>query len=578
MSKSILIFILLAATLRPVNGQDGAPAASDSTAPPVRLLEDIPNYAEALVRQWSSGLGAAAEASDWTSYGRLREIGEPQPLTLSDAVVLAVRHNTGLQVERLAPLTARAGVLDATSAFDPVIFGEVNKTRSVRPADSQFFATEVLDQNFNANVGVRKLFRSGALGELFWTNRRNRSSFRFQALDPDYTTELLFSLNQPLLRNFGLRYTTILIRLAQTAELQAIRNYEAQIAATVLQVERAYWDLVGAIQNVRVQEQGLAASRELLRQNQGKFDVGAVPRTAVLEAQADVARREAELIRVERAVATLRDSLRALVNAPQEEADAVILIDPTEQPEIQPYPLDVDASLRRAREERPELAAAELQVRVAGLNLKAAENQLLPRLDAVGSIGLNGLSGDQVPLPTPGQEPIEVAPSAFAGGYRDALELMFDGRFYSYLAGVVLEIPIANAAARADYATAKIDLERARLGFHQVQQLVTLEIKTSINNLQSDLKSIEATRIARELAAENLQNQQARYDVGLATTKDLLDFQDQLTQAQAAEVQALTRYAIDLAELRRAEGTLLEARNVVLDVAPEDTVPWWARF
>jgi len=38
-------------------------------------------------------------------------------------------------------------------------------------------------------------------------------------------------------------------------------------------------------------------------------------------------------------------------------------------------------------------------------------------------------------------------------------------------------------------------------------------------------------RTARELAEENLRNQKARYDVGLATTKDLLDFQDRLTAA-----------------------------------------------
>jgi outer membrane protein TolC len=105
-----------------------------------------------------------------------------------------------------------------------------------------------------------------------------------------------------------------------------------------------------------------------------------------------------------------------------------------------------------------------------------------------------------------------------------------------------------------------------------------LEIKTAVSDLQSDLKSIDATRIARELAEENVRNQKARYDVGLATTKDLLDFQDRLTLAQAAEVQALTAYNTDLAEMRRVEGTLMSARNVMIERVSPEHAPWWASF
>jgi outer membrane protein TolC len=112
----------------------------------------------------------------------------------------------------------------------------------------------------------------------------------------------------------------------------------------------------------------------------------------------------------------------------------------------------------------------------------------------------------------------------------------------------------------------------------QQQESVTLEIKKAVTTLQSDLQSIDATRIARELSDENLRNQQARYDVGLATTKDILDFQDQLTQARFAEVNALTRYRTDLADLHRAEGTLLQRRNILVDRGAQEETPWWAYF
>ena len=96
--------------------------------------------------------------------------------------------------------------------------------------------------------------------------------------------------------------------------------------------------------------------------------------------------------------------------------------------------------------------------------------------------------------------------------------------------------------------------------------------------LKAYLKSIEATRIARELAEENVRNQKARYDVGLATTKDLIDFTDRLTQAQREEITALTTYNILLAQLYFSEGTLLERRNVLLARNIQESTPWYARF
>jgi len=139
-------------------------------------------------------------------------------------------------------------------------------------------------------------------------------------------------------------------------------------------------------------------------------------------------------------------------------------------------------------------------------------------------------------------------------------------------------VPIANAAAKAGYVQAKVDTERAWLSLHQLEENVTLEIKQAVSNLEADRTAIDANRIARELAEENVRNQKARYDVGLATTKDLLDFQDRLTQARAAEIDGLIRYNTNLAELHRAEGTLLRERNILVERRGREAAPWWARF
>jgi outer membrane protein len=572
-----------------------SPTAAAPKPESVRLLDDIPNYAQALRDQWSGHdlpPGLEGFVSSTEHYGLLRELTKPKPLTLSDCIALALSNNTDLRISRLGPLGARTQVRRAQSIFDPSLFADVTTDRSAVPAagplQSGMIATgsemapipagpkaRLVTVDLTGDLGLRKLLLSGGqLSLTLHTNRLGTSSPFLSDFDPQYQSNMLLSLNQPLLRDFGLSFTTLQVRIARTTVRSAIKQYEASVATTIEAVEKAYWALVQANENVTVQEQGLALAKELERQNEGKFNVGSAPRTAVLEAQTEVARREANLIQARNAAVIARDTLRAVINATGPNAQSLIVIEPADAPKVEKYVVDLDRSLATALERRPELAAAKLNLESNGMQLKIAENQLLPRLNAVGSFGSSGLSGNGRTVGAFGPE----QQNAFTGPYERSYNGLVDGRYYSYSAGLTLEVPLSNAQARADYAQVRVGVEQARLGLQQLQESVTLEVKRAVTNLQSDLKSIDATHIARQLAEENLRNQKARYDVGLATTKDLLDFQDRLTQARAVEIQALTTYNVDLAELRRVEGTLLEARHVELATAPEEPTPFWARF
>ncbi|GIW44557.1 MAG: hypothetical protein KatS3mg077_1839 [Candidatus Binatia bacterium] len=587
--KKTALRILCASALM---GAIGTPAVAepvemrDVSAPTLRALEtleQLPGITEVLRDQWSSELPADAQAAeqDLSHYGLLLE-AKMQPTTLAQCIALALQNNTGLQVQRLNPIAAAAEVRRARSTFDPRFFATLTRDRATQPATTFLFAggsPVLFNQNFTLNAGIRKtLLTGGQVSVQFSNNRRLTNPSLANPLVPLYTTSLSVNLVQPLLQNFGWRYALLLVDIAAAAQEAAYHQYVAAITNLVAQVERAYWGLVLAKENVRVQEQGLQLAREILRQNEGKYKVGALPHTAVLEAQANVASREASLIRARNAVVVARDQLRALINAKAEEGSALLMLDAEDQPSVEPYATDLQTSLARALEQRPELAAARMDVRAKGLQRKVAENQLLPQLNLVGGIGVNGLAGTdrKVTFGNPPQ-PVPVNPS-FVGGYGDALGLLPDGRFYNYAIGATIEVPLANAQSKAAYAQSNITFQQSHLNLRQLQEAVTLEVKTALANLESDLKAIEATRAARLAAEENVRNQKARYDVGLATTKDLLDFAEQLTRAQFAEAEALVRYNTDLAELRRVEGTLLQARNVVVEPLRAEKPSWWARF
>jgi hypothetical protein len=186
-------------------------------------------------------------------------------------------------------------------------------------------------------------------------------------------------------------------------------------------------------------------------------------------------------------------------------------------------------------------------VQVTVLNERIAGNALLPRVDLIGSYGLNGLWISRPVIterniPGGGCVQIGANPPAFtcnspyAGPTSDAYDRMVTNEFRSYTFGVQVQVPLANAAARSDYTQSRINRSQAELNHRALVSQITFDARASVADVVSTRQRIDTSRIARELAEENLRNQEKRHEVGMATTKDLLDFQTRLTEARFAEV------------------------------------------
>jgi outer membrane protein len=155
---------------------------------------------------------------------------------------------------------------------------------------------------------------------------------------------------------------------------------------------------------------------------------------------------------------------------------------------------------------------------------------------------------------------------------------MFGGDFDAYSVGVRLSVPIGNAQAEADNTISRIERDQAELNHRELLSQVTLEVRRTISDLIAGRQRIETSRVAVSLAEENLRNQEKRHEVGMATTKDLLDFQTRLSDARFAEVTAKFQYNIAVAAWRRAQGHLLDHYQIYVERPGKHTPPWFARF
>ena len=557
-----------APAVEPVQGR--ATVDSETSARRAAEYDKAPLLPQVFIHQWR------ITEVPLESFSTRTEEHEVARLTLAEAVQQALANNPGVASQRLTPLRQIEDIRNAESIFDPLLNFEVNRDRREAPNSSALSHVQVSKSaDFNANAHLTKTLRSGGQFGIDFTNNRFVSNATFQGLVPQYRPELVFSLNQPLLRNFGLNFAYLLIDVSTITSEAGKYTYRAQLADFVKSVVDAYWAVVFARENVKVQQEALGLARRTVHENEERVRVGLLAPVSVKEAESQAAAIEEQVIVAQNNLDNTRRTLRHLVYLHTGESIVPRQVEPIEEPRTAPVRVDGDAVLAAALEQRPEIIAANLDLRGRNLTERIRENQLLPKLDVVGNIGVNGLSGNPVPVTDINGNVVE---SRFGGSYGKALDRLTTREFYSYSGGVEIEIPIGNAAAKAAYAQARIDVAQGALNRRQLLSNVTLEVGNAVNNVTANMQRIRATRVARELAEENLRNQQKRLEVGLTTTKDVLDFQNDLTQARATEVQAATDYNISLDELARAEGTILDKYSVVVEVPGERFVPWWARF
>jgi outer membrane protein len=575
----------------------GAVGAEEPPPPP-----RAPWRGSVLPEQWRPGVPPSAALAVPQPVTRDEEVEEA---TLKQVIALALENNPGIAAQRLEPARQTEGILRAQGEYDPTLSGELNYARAETPNASVLggAVSSVVEDRY-ANFHLFKMFRSSTQVLIDSLNDRFDNNSIFNQLRPQWKPSLNLSLVQPLLQNFGWDFSYLVVRVAEQTADAAVYQYEANVADFVLQVIEAYWNVVGARENVEVERDSKALADRTVDENQARVRVGLLPPVSALEAQADAAARESDLISAENTLAVARQNLAQLVYYRPAGTFVPRTLEPSETAEPEEVHADLDETLTVALAERPEIQVSARGVQVQQLNEKIASNALLPTLNLVGSYGVNGLSGTNRPTqslsqsavfslqPIGGAHCVSLAPnqgflcnipivtpgSPFAGTIGDAYDRLVSNDFTSYTVGLQFQVPLSNAIAESNYTSTRIARSEAELNHRQLLSNVTFQVRQAVADLVSSRKRIDTTRVARELAEENLRNQEKRHEVGMATTKDLLDFQSRLTTARGAEVQAKVDYADSLARWLRSQGRLLVHYQIVIQHPGKHSTPWFARF
>jgi HAE1 family hydrophobic/amphiphilic exporter-1 len=539
------------------------------------------------------------------------------PLTLVEAIRLALENNNDVEVSRDNVRLAETTLRSLQGVYDPVF--DLN---AVRLADAALLAPQertnaVLDHwpiitdvnipavnvpggtNSTGKISERVLTFSpsitkqmsagGGQYRFFFDNQRITSNSPITVLSPYYSASVGVIFNQPLLRNRSIDIYRHDISIQRKRLTQSDFDFRLSVIAVISQVQQAYWELVYALRDQQNQLSSVNLAREQLRMIEERIGVGASAPLERTQALTQIATSETSLFSATQYVTTTENALKQLILREPADAAWSTSVEPVDRPVLSATPINLPDELAEAYANRPELNRLRLEREINAIDIRYFRNQTLPRVDAQASLSTAGYAGTVLPKPLIlgdptdnstaflfsqinqlradlGLPPLPIPPAAntappdIIGGYPQALRNIWN--FHTITGGLAVQIPLRNRAAKANLEGARVQGEQLSATIRSQEQAIEVDVRNAVQMVEITYRQIMTARAARESAEVQLSGEQKRYRAGLSTTFLVLQFQNQLVNARTAEIRAEANYNQAVANLQRATSSTLRANHV----------------
>jgi outer membrane protein len=554
-------------------------------------------------------------------------------ISLQDAVELALENSLDIAVQRYYPWIADTDILKAKAgssgrgvpgvdfasssalinpftqtiiSYDPIITATASIDSLSTPINNPILAgtggsvsptsAGLLTHATVFDLGYLQNFSPGTSVNVSWNNTRSSSGSSFNAFNPSVQSSLNVGFSQQLLNGFGTFVGRRNIMIAKNNRKIADLAFVNQAITTVTNTINAYWELVYARENVKVQQQAVAVSDKLFNDNKKQLEIGTMAPLDVTRAESEVASDRQNLIVAQ--TTQLQDE-QVLKNAMTKDPLAPSLLNVEIIPTDLPTPpaatesASFEDAIREAFVKRPDLQEQVLNLKNSGIDVRATANALLPTLTLTGQYSSSGLAGNSnitgtpvitsgapivdstgtpVTIIGPGGVPIPIFQSntttpivgTAQQGFGTAQNQIFTNQFPGYYAALNLYLPLRNRSAQADNARAILTQRQLETQLQQLKNAALLDVRNTYIALEQDRARVDAAIKARELQRQTFEAEQKKYTLGASTVYNVILTQRDYVTAEGVELRALADLNEAKANFERAVGRTLEVNRVTI--------------
>lgn len=488
----------------------------------------------------------------------------------------------------LAEANPRTGPEAALAAFDAQWVTSLSWLRgdapqNVNPVFTQqgFFASISEHDQAKFQTQLQKVTATG--GQFSLTHNLAYDSDRFPyggtkpyAYPTSWNVNLEAQWRQPLLQGAGVQFNRIAgpgaqpglyngVVIARIRSDIALADFEASLRNLVSDVENAYWELYFAYRNLDAANAGSESALVTWRK------VETLQKTSGKGGEADKesqARQQYFLFRsaAERALSALyaaESKLRYMLGLAATDGR---LIRPKDEPSTAKVAFDWCEILSEGLTRSVELREQKWIVKQREMELIAAKNFLLPKVDFVAlyrwlGIGNRLDGGNEWPDLT---DPALPSPLPDSNAYRT----MTNGEFQEWQLGVQATIPLGFRREMAGVRHAQLSLVQEQTKLQEGELELSHQLAFAVREVEAN-HVLSGTNFNRRVAAQReVEAVTTAYETGTITIDRVLDAQQKLAQAESDYYRSLVDYAKSIAQVHFRKGSLLEYNGVYLAEGP----------
>jgi outer membrane protein len=512
-------------------------------------------------------------------------------ISLQDAVELALENSLDIAVQRYYPWIADAGLLNAQAGgsgfgtpgvaipsssasinpfvffnqnFDPLIQSSAAVADITTPINNPFTSgagtssstgvASIVQHSTQFNNQYSQTFQTGTNLTVNWNNTRSSANIA-NFFNPDVTSSLSVSISQPLLNGFGKQMWTRNIRIANNNRKIADWAFTQQAITTITNTITAYWELVYARENVKVNQQAVDVAEKLFEDNKKQLEIGSLAPLDVTRSESEVATDTQALIFAQTTQLQDEQTLKNFISKDPLAPNLInVEIIPTDHP-TQPAAIEAasfEDAIKEAFAKRPELQEQIYDLKNAEIDVRATKNALLPSLTANAIYQSNGLAGNSAIPGNPKQ------------GFGTAQNQIFHNRFPEYIGQLTLTLPLRNRSAQAFHSRALLEQRLLETQEQQLRNAALLDVRNTYIQLTQGRAQVAAASKARDLQQQTFDAEQKKYQLGASTVYLVIQTQRDLITAQGTELRALANLEEAKANYERAVGRTLEVNHVTI--------------